>query len=469
MSLRRPARRQILVDRSAWRPGKLRPSPCTEGGSHVHDGVPASFCRRSRGSSWLPWHRPALPAAAQAPAARVVRRRPRILLDEYEAAAKISYNENPYGPSESVVKAMTDAFRFDNRYCYPDGEIPPGHSRRITASSPGTCSWVPGRARSSRSSDARSCRGEEGGRRGADVRRRLRGRLRRSGGVDCAAARSGLPAGHPRALSTPSAANYRDVGFVYLCTPNNPTGIVVTKQEQTRQLLDGIPEDVPVLIDEAYHHYVEHPDYATSMPDVRRGTSGHRDADVLEGVWAGRHAGLGTASLPRFASLIACGRTARGSINALVKWAGAAALKDTAAAERVRLPATLQLRKKTTSELEHLGYTVLPSDANFFMVHIRKDVTPVIEAFLLTRRAGRPPVPADAGTPALLGRNGRRDGSIHRRLQADRLVIVCVDRGRAPRRLHLVREPDRRRADNARLVDRLPKLDAPRERPGLCQ
>ncbi len=42
---------------------------------------------------------------------------------------------------------------------------------------------------------------------------------------------------------------------------------------------------------------------------------------------------------------------------------------------------TLQLRKKTTSELEKLGYKVLPSDTNFFMVHLRRDVAPVIEAF----------------------------------------------------------------------------------------
>src|SRR5262245_15299677 len=61
-----------------------------------------------------------------------------------------------------------------------------------------------------------------------------------------------------------------EVGFVYLCNPNNPTGIIVTKQE-VKQLLDGIPAGMPVLIDEAYHHYVEDPSYATSMPYVNEG------------------------------------------------------------------------------------------------------------------------------------------------------------------------------------------------------
>ena len=61
-----------------------------------------------------------------------------------------------------------------------------------------------------------------------------------------------------------------EVGFVYLCNPNNPTGLIVTKQE-VKQLLDGMPEDMPVLIDEAYHHFVDDPNYATSIPYVLEG------------------------------------------------------------------------------------------------------------------------------------------------------------------------------------------------------
>lgn len=69
-----------------------------------------------------------------------------------------------------------------------------------------------------------------------------------------------------------------------------------------------------------------------------------------------------------------------GSINALVKWAAVTALGDTAAAERVRTT-TLKLRRSTVAELEGMGFKVLPSEANFFMVHIRRQVQPVIEEF----------------------------------------------------------------------------------------
>ena len=64
--------------------------------------------------------------------------------------------------------------------------------------------------------------------------------------------------------------NWKDVGLVYLCNPNNPTGPIVTAAE-IKTLLDGIPNDVPVLIDEAYHHFVNDPAYATSIPYSKQG------------------------------------------------------------------------------------------------------------------------------------------------------------------------------------------------------
>src|SRR5437868_5614786 len=42
---------------------------------------------------------------------------------EYEKMAKLANNENPYGPSEAVLKAMNDAWKYANRYGYPDGGI----------------------------------------------------------------------------------------------------------------------------------------------------------------------------------------------------------------------------------------------------------------------------------------------------------------------------------------------------------
>src|SRR5206468_7167091 len=57
-----------------------------------------------------------------------------------------------------------------------------------------------------------------------------------------------------------------------------------------------------------------------------------------------------------------------------------AALKDTASQAQVK-KVTLDLRKKTTAELQGLGYSVIPSEANFFMVHLKRPVTSVGEEF----------------------------------------------------------------------------------------
>ena len=319
---------------------------------------------------------PGSAAAAQSRASTVRQPRPRVTVDEYNAAAKLAYNENPYGPSEPVVKAMIDAFRFDNRYGYPDGNIQQeiAEHHRVQPENvllgAGSSEILQAVGRTFLR-DRRKVVGVEptfgeiyefaSGIRAESIVLPLRDDYRQDIGALIRAARN----------------NHRDVGFVYVCTPNNPTGVVVTRQE-IRQLLDGIPEDVPVLIDEAYHHYVDHPEYATSIPYVLEGRQVivARTFSKIYGLAGMR---LGYAVAPK--SLVDRMRPhCTGSINALVKWAGVTALRDTASAQRVRT-ATLQLRRKITGELADLGFTVIPSETNFFMVHLRRPVAPVIEEF----------------------------------------------------------------------------------------
>jgi histidinol-phosphate aminotransferase len=44
-------------------------------------------------------------------------------------------------------------------------------------------------------------------------------------------------------------------GLVYICNPNNPTGILTTRKD-LETFLRGLPATTHILIDEAYHHYV---------------------------------------------------------------------------------------------------------------------------------------------------------------------------------------------------------------------
>ncbi len=315
------------------------------------------------------WAQAAEAAAPRAP-------RPRMSPEEYDLCAKLGSNENPYGPPESVMKAMTQAFKYANRYGYPDGdivqEIATHHGVKpenvLLGAGSGEILAVVGTTFL------------QGGKKVVGVEPSYSSVYQHAAGIKADAIK--LPLGDDyrqdmAALITTTRKNYRDVGFVYLCNPNNPTGLIVTKQE-VKQLLDGIPEDMPVLIDEAYHHFVDDPNYATSVPYVLEGRPViiARTFSKIVGL-AGMRLGYAIASKP----LIDAMRPhAVGSINAIVKWGGVAGLKDTATQEQVKRT-TQALRKQTTAELSALGYVVIPSEANFFMVGIRGKVEPVIEEF----------------------------------------------------------------------------------------
>ncbi len=59
------------------------------------------------------------------------------------------------------------------------------------------------------------------------------------------------------------------VSLVYLCNPNNPTGIAIDGDE-LRSFCREVAPKVPILIDEAYNELTDKPEY-TSMVDLVRG------------------------------------------------------------------------------------------------------------------------------------------------------------------------------------------------------
>jgi histidinol-phosphate aminotransferase len=296
--------------------------------------------------------------------------------DEYDSFAKLANNENPYGPPESVMKAMTGAFKYANRYGYPDGgiveEIAKHHGVNpenvMLGAGSGEILDVVG---SAFASDGKKVVGVEPtysfvyshvtSVKGAAITVPLLSDYRQD-----------IPG-----LIHATKTHYRDVGFVYLCNPNNPTGRTISKQE-VKQLLDGIPEDTVVLIDEAYHHFVEDPDYATSVPYVLEGRP-VIIARTFSKIAALAGMRLGYAVAPK-EILQRMRPFETGTVNAIVKHGGVAALRDVESQRQVKR-VTVDLRKKTATELESLGYSVIPSDTNFFMVDLKRPMQPVIGEF----------------------------------------------------------------------------------------
>jgi len=296
--------------------------------------------------------------------------------DDYDAIAHLSSNENCWGPPESVMKAMNNAWKYSNRYGYPDanivGEIAKHHGVKPENILLG--------AGSGEILDVVGTTFLLGGKKVLGVEPSYSSVYQHATSIKTTAIK--LPLGKDyrqdmAAMIKTANARASEIGLVYLCNPNNPTGIVVSKQE-VKQLLDGIPKDMPVLIDEAYHHFVDDPSYATSVPYVIEG----RPVIIARtfskiAALAGMRLGYAVAT----AEIVQKMRPySMGSINALVKHGGAASLKDTAAQAEVKNK-VMALRKKTTSELNALGYETLPSETNFFMVSIGREVVPVIEEF----------------------------------------------------------------------------------------
>ena len=313
---------------------------------------------------------------AQVRAAAPAAPRGRLSAAEYDSFAKLASNENPYGPPESVMKAMTEAFKYSNRYGYPDGgivqEIAAHHGVKpenvLLGAGSGEILQVVGTTFL------------QDGRKVLGVEPSYGSVYQHASGIKADAIK--LPLRDDFTQDIPemikvAKANYRDLGFVYVCNPNNPTGLVVSKQD-VKLLLDSIPADLPVLMDEAYHHFIDDPSYATSVPYVIEGRP-VIIARTFSKIAALAGMRLGYAIAPKY--LIDQMRPhAVSSVNALVKWGGVAALKDTAAQERVKRT-TRELRDKTTAELQALGFSVIPSQTNFFMVHVKRHVVPLAEEF----------------------------------------------------------------------------------------
>ena len=296
--------------------------------------------------------------------------------DDYDGFAKLSSNENPYGPPESVMKAMTGAFKYANRYGYPD----PGIIEEIAKHHGVSVDNVLIGAGSGEILSVVGSTFGSGGKKVVGVEPSFGAVFQHATSIKGASIQLPLTADFRQdipAIIRSAKQNYRDVGFVYLCNPNNPTGQIVTKQE-VRQLLDGLPDDMPVLIDEAYHHFVDDANYASSVPYVIEG----RPVIIARtfskiAALAGMRLGYAIASK---ATVEQMRPFSTGTVSALVKYGGVAALNDTASQVAVK-KVTIALRNRTTAELTGMGYSVIPSEGNFFMVDVRRPMQPLIADF----------------------------------------------------------------------------------------
>jgi histidinol-phosphate aminotransferase len=174
----------------------------------------------------------------------------------------------------------------------------------------------------------------------------------------------------------PKMATARErAGLIYLCNPNNPTGSLTPKQE-VRAFLAQVPKGTAVLVDEAYFHFADGPDYETVIPLIAQYPNliVARTFSKLYGL-AGMRLGYAVAQAPMIERLAA--EQAWDNVNVAVVEAARASLADGEYIEKTKR-LLLETRRTTMAALEAKGFRTVPSSTNFFMVDLKKDVRPVI-------------------------------------------------------------------------------------------
>ena len=152
---------------------------------------------------------------------------------------------------------------------------------------------------------------------------------------------------------------------IWLCSPNNPTGTYLPKQD-IDQLLAQVPEHVVVILDEVYFQFATAEDYITSLPYVLEGKNviGVNSFSKAYGL-AGLRIGYAysTPKIGRYLSKL----QRPFYINTLATEAAMAALTDNEFLE-LTVRTVNEGKAYLYPELDKLGITYWKSQANFFTI-----------------------------------------------------------------------------------------------------
>jgi histidinol-phosphate aminotransferase len=166
-------------------------------------------------------------------------------------------------------------------------------------------------------------------------------------------------------------------GLIYVCNPNNPTASI-TPKEELRDFIAKTPRETMILVDEAYFHYADSPDYESVIPLVKDHPNliVSRTFSKIYGM-AGLRCGYCVAQKETIERMRR--NQMWDSVNCMALAAATASLDDP---DHVPNGQRLNREAKafTTSELDKMGYKQIPSQANFIMFDCKRPVVPLIQA-----------------------------------------------------------------------------------------
>jgi histidinol-phosphate aminotransferase len=166
-------------------------------------------------------------------------------------------------------------------------------------------------------------------------------------------------------------------GLIYICNPNNPTASITPKND-LRAFIEKTSPETMILVDEAYFHYADSPDYESVIPLVKNHPNliVARTFSKIYGM-AGLRCGYCVAQPETIKRMH--GFQMFDSVNVMALAAASASLDDVDQIKNGR-KLNSEAKSYTLAELEKLGYKSIPSQANFIMFDCKKPVVPVIKA-----------------------------------------------------------------------------------------
>ena len=175
--------------------------------------------------------------------------------------------------------------------------------------------------------------------------------------------------------------------LIFVCTPNNPTGTVV-RQDDLDRFLARVPDDVLVIVDEAYAEFVRD-------PDAGRGLDTYRDRPNVAVLrtfskaygLAGLRVGFAVAH-PRVAAALRQTQVPFGVSSVAQAAAIASLAAEDALLERVEL--LVAERTRVESALAEQGWRLTPSQANFVWLRLGDRIDDFVAACEAVNLAVRP-------------------------------------------------------------------------------
>ncbi|KEO74101.1 pyridoxal phosphate-dependent aminotransferase [Anditalea andensis] len=293
---------------------------------------------------------------------------PKFVVDEAKLVARLSANENPYGPAPKVVHAITNAVISGNRYGHGDAATLIDMIAEKEGVTPDHIMLGPG------STDLLEktaiVRFKEGGNVvSADPAYMSLINTAQSMGGSWKPVPLMKDFSHD--LDKMTEAVDKETKLVYICNPNNPTGSI-TDAGKLKKFCDKVSVKAPIFVDEAYLEFMDNPASQSMVSLVREGKDVMvaRTFSKIHGM-AGLRIGYLVATPERIKNISSMVRGTMGLCVTSLQGA-IASMKDEAFLTDCKHK-NQECRAYTMSSISALGYEIIPSVANFLIFPIRMD------------------------------------------------------------------------------------------------